>query len=200
MARDGRGRPSKVTEEIGIFVRKQYEQLRKKGKRSFRPNIEQKVKEKLGIEISQELIRQITIPLREEQNLSRKPKETLRELLPLLSARALPAKINTGANGIVLLRKLEVGFYSRYAGELLLNVYLARLTEGVLEGYKEQQTTYDIRTFMIMIIPMVQFDIVNYRKGKKNLSPGIWAALGVGSSLSLKTIRRKLIQAVEQIA
>ena len=196
---DGRGRPSKVTEEIGIFVRKQYEQLRKKGKRSIRPKIKQKVKEKFGIEISRELIRQITIPVREEQDLSRQPKEPRRELLPLLPSKALPAKINNGVNGIVLLRKLEAGFYSRYAGGLLLNVFAARLTEGVLEGYKEQQATYDIRTFMIMIIQMVQFDIVNIERVKRIARREFGLLLGVGSSPSLKTMRRKLSQAVEQI-
>jgi len=196
---DRRGRPSKVTEEIGVFVRKHYEQLRKKGKRSVRPKIKQKVKERFGVEISRELIRQITIPVREEQNLSLKPKETRRELLPLLSSRGLPAKINNGTNGIKLLKKLEAGFYSRYAGGLLLNVFVARLTEGVLEGYKDSQATYDIRTFMIMIIQMVQFDIVNIERVKRIARREFGLLLGVGSSPSLKTMRRKLSQAVEQI-
>lgn len=196
---DRRGRPSKVTEEIGVFVRKQYEQLQKKGKRNIRPKIKQKVKERFGIEISRELIRQITIPLREEQNLSRQPKESERKLLPLLSSKGLPVKIDNGTNGIKLLKKLEVGFYSRYAGGLLLNVFLARLTEGVLEGYKDSQSAYDIRAFMIMIIQMVQFDIVNIERVKRINRREFGLLLGVGSSPSLKTMRRKLSEAVEQL-
>jgi len=196
---DGRGRPSKVTEEIGVFVRKQYEQLRKKGKRKIRSKIKQKVKERFGVEISRELIRQITIPVREEQNLSRQPKEPKRKLLPLLSSKGLPVKINNGTNGLKLLKRLEAGFYSRYAGGLVLNVFVARLTEGVLEGYQDSQTAYDIRAFMIMIIQMVQFDIVNIERVKRINRREFGLLLGVGTSPSLKTIRRKLSEAVEQL-
>lgn len=196
---DGRGRPSKVTEEIGVFVRKQYEQLRKKGKRKIRPKIKQKVKERFGVEISRELIRQITMPVREEQNLSRQPKEPQRKLLPLLSSKGLPVKINNGTNGLKLLKKLEAGFYSRYAGGLVLNVFVARLTEGVLDGYKDSQTAYDIRAFMIMIIQMVQFDIVNIERVKRINRREFGLLLGVGTSPSLKTMRRKLSEAVEQL-
>lgn len=199
LLKDRRGRPSKVTEEIGVFVRKLYEHLQRKGGGEIRPKIKQKVKERFGIEISRELIRQITVPVREKQNLSRQPKESQRKLLPLLPSKELGVKINSGTNGMKLLERLEAGFYSRYAGGLLLNVFVARLTEGVLEGYKDSESAYDLRAFMIMIIQMVQFEIVNIERVKRINRREFGLLLGVGTSPSLKTMRRKLTQAVEQL-
>jgi hypothetical protein len=196
---DRRGRPSKVTEEIGAFVRKHYEQLRKREKRGIRPTIKQKVKQRFGVEISRELIRQITIPVRQEPNLSRQPYESRGNLLPLFSSKGLAVTIDHGTNGLRLLKALEVGFYSRYAAELLLNVFVARLTEGILQGYEDSQTSYDLRSFMIMIIQMVQFDIVNIERVKRINRREFGVLLGVGISPSLKTMRRKLNQAVERL-
>lgn len=194
---DERGRPSKVTDEIGAFVKKEYKRLKKGKKRGVRPQIREKVKEKFGVEISRELIRQITKPVRKEQNLSLQPKESDRESLSLVPSKGLSVKINNGTNGIKLLKRLEVGFYSRYAGGLLLNVFVARLTEGVLTEYKNSELVYDLRTFMVMIIQMVQFDIVNIERVKSINRREFGVLAGVGSAPSLITMRRKLEEAVE---
>ncbi len=196
---DRRGRPSKITDEIGVFVKKQYKRLKAKKKRNIRPRIRQNVEEKFGVEISRESIRQITKPIREEQNLSNGQEETEKKLLPLLPSKGLPVKINGNGNGIKLLERLEIGFYSRYAGGLLLNVFVVRLTSGVLERYKDSEAAYDLRTFMVMIIQMVQFDIVNIERVKRINRREFGLLPGVNAAPSLITMRRKLDQAVEKL-
>jgi len=196
---DGRGRPSKVTEELGVFVRNCYEELRRKGERKIRLRIREKVKERFGVDISRELIRQITISVREGSNLYRESKGFQRKQLPLLSSGGLPVKISNGTNGLKLIKRLEKGFYSRYAGGLLLNIFVARLTDGVLDGYQDSQIVYDLRAFMIMIIQMVQFDIVNIERVKRIKRREFGLLLGVEASPGLKTMRRKLSEAVERL-
>lgn len=191
---DNRGRPSKVTDGIEVFVRKEYEQLKKKKRRNIRPKIKEKVKEKFGIEISRELIRQITIPMRWKRNL---PEEYEKKLLPLLPSSGLPAKIDEGTNGKKLLKRLEAGFYSRYAGGLLLNVFVVRLTEGILDKYRDKDVTYDLRTFMVMIIQMVQFDIVNIERVKRINRREFGLLAGVDTAPRMITMRRKLDAAVK---
>ena len=191
---DNRGRPSKVTDGIEVYVQKEYEQLKKKKRRNIRPKIKEKVKEKFGIEISRELIRQITIPMREKGNL---PEEPERKLLPLLPSSGLPAKIDEGTNGKKLLKRMEAGFYSRYAGGLLLNVFVVRLTEGILEGYRDKDVAYDLRTFMVMIIQMVQFDIVNIERVKRINRREFGLLAGVDTAPRMITMRRKLDSAVK---
>lgn len=191
---DNRGRPSKVTDGIEVFVKKEYEQLKKKKRRNIRPKIKEKVKEKFGIEISRELIRQITIPMRGKRNL---PEEYEKKLLPLLPSSGLPAKIDEGTNGKKLLKRLEAGFYSRYAGGLLLNVFVVRLTEGILEEYRDKDIAYDLRTFMVMIIQMVQFDIVNIERVKRINRREFGLLAGVDTAPRMITMRRKLDSAVK---
>lgn len=199
LLKDGRGRPSKITDEVRVFVKKEYAQLKRKKRKNIRPLIRQEVKKKFGVEISRELIRQITLPVRQEENLQEQPKEGERKLLPLLPSRGLPVKVNNGTNGKKLLQRLEASFYSRYAGGLLLNVFVAKLTEGVLKGHQHSQLVYDLRTFMVMVIQMVQFDIVNIERVKRINRREFGLLLGVDTAPTLKTARRRLAEAVEQL-
>lgn len=198
LLQDNRGRPNKATDEVEVFVREQYKQLKKKRKKSIRPRIKEKVQKKFGIEISRELIRRITKPVREE-NICAGTNDSERKLLPLLPSKGLPVKINNGANGEKLLQRFEAGFYSRYAGGLLLNVFAVKMTEGILDNYKNTETAYDLRTFMIMIIQMVQFDIVNIERVKRINRREFGLLAGVETSPELKTMRRKLTQATEDL-
>ena len=199
LVQDKRGRPNKATDEVEVFVREQYKQLKKKRKKSIRPRIKEKVQKKFGVEISRELIGRITKSVRKQQSLSPQTNDSERKLLPLLPSNGLPVKTDNGTNGKKLLKRFEVGFYSRYAGGLLLNVFAVKLTEGVLDNYKDTKTVYDLRTFMIMIIQMVQFDIVNIERVKRINRREFGLLAGVETSPELKTMRRKLARTTEEL-
>ncbi|MBM3703323.1 MAG: hypothetical protein FJW63_10160, partial [Actinobacteria bacterium] len=152
--------------------------------------VAKKVKERFGIEISKELIRQITIPVREKNLLPKEPKK---------NSTKIQVKKDNGTNGEKLTVRLKKGFYSRYGAGLVLNVFISRLTEGILKKYKDLKQAYDLKTFMIMIIQMVQFNIINIERVKKIVKSQFGILLGVSKSPSLKTARRKLSSAIEKL-
>jgi len=187
---DRRGRPGKITDDIAVFVKDCYIKLKKKKVKSIRPMVAKKVKERFGIEISKELIRQITIPVREKNLLPKEPKK---------NSTKIQVKKDNGTNGEKLTVRLKKGFYSRYGAGLVLNVFISRLTEGILKKYKDLKQAYDLKTFMIMIIQMVQFNIINIERVKKIVKSQFGILLGVSKSPSLKTARRKLSSAIETL-
>ena len=187
---DRRGRPGKITDDIAVFVKDCYIKLKKKRVKSIRPMVAKKVKERFGIEISKELIRQITIPVREKNLLPKEPKK---------NSTKIQVKKDNGTNGEKLTVRLKKGFYSRYGAGLVLNVFISRLTEGILKKYKDLKQAYDLKTFMIMIIQMVQFNIINIERVKKIVKSQFGILLGVSKSPSLKTARRKLSSAIETL-
>jgi len=187
---DSRGRPGKITEDIAVFVKDWYTKLKKDKVKSIRPLIAKKVKDRFGVEISKELIRQITIPIREKNLL---PKE-----LEKNSTKPQVRKDN-GTNGEKLNVRLKKGFYSRYAAGLVLNVFISRLTEGILEKYRDLKQACDLKSFMIMIIQMVQFNTVNIERVKRITKSQFGILMGVNKSPSLKTARRKLSSAIEKL-
>jgi hypothetical protein len=187
---DRRGRPGKITGDIAVFVKDCYVKLKKDKVKSIRPLIAKKVKDRFKVEISKELIRQITIPVR-EKNLSQTKLEknsTIRS----------PQKDN-GTNGEKLKARLKKGFYSRYGAGLVLNVFISRLTKTVLEKYKDLKQAYDLKTFMIMIMQMVQFNIINIERVKRITRSQFGILMGVSKSPGLKTARRKLSNAIETL-
>ena len=186
---DSRGRPSKITDDMAVFVKDCYTKLKKKRVKSIRPNISKKVKERFGIEISKELIRQITIPIR-EKNLLPKPKK---------NSTKIQVKKDNHANGEKLKVRLKKGFYSRYGAGLVLNVFISKLTEGILEKYKDLKKAYDLKTFMIMVMQMVQFNIINIERVKRITRSQFGILMGVSKSPGLKTARRKLSGAIEKL-
>ena len=187
---DRRGRPGKITDDIAVFVKDCYIKLKKKRVKSIRPQIAKEVEEKFGVEISKELIRQITIPIREKNLL---PKEPCKN-----STIKLPAK-DSCTNGEKLKARLKKGFYSRYGAGLVLNVFISRLTEGILEKYKDLKQACDLKTFMVMIMQMVQFNIINIERVKRIAKSQFGILMGVSKSPGLKTARRKLSSAIEKL-
>ena len=187
---DRRGRPGKITEDIAVFVKECYIKLKKDKVKSIRPMIAKKVNERFGIEISKELIRQITIPIR-DKNLSQTELEK--------NSTKPQARKDNGTNGEKLTGRLKKGFYSRYGAGLVLNVFISRLTEGILEKYKDLKQAYDLKTFMVMIMQMVQFNIINIERVKKIIASQFGILLGVSKSPGLKTARRKLSSAIETL-
>ena len=187
---DRRGRPSKITEDVAVFVKDCYTKLKKKRVKSIRPVIAKKVKERFGVEISRELIRQITIPIR-DKNLSQKELEK--------NSTKIQVRKDNHTNGEKLNKRLKKGFYSRYGAGLLLNVFISKLTEGILEKYKDLKQAYDLKTFIVMIMQMVQFNIINIERVKKIIASQFGILLGVSKFPGLKTVRRKLSNAIETL-
>jgi len=186
LVKDGRGRPVKVTEKISEFVTSEYKSLKSKRVKSIRPAIAKKVKEKFGVDISKESIRLITLPVRENKPA---PKESFKN--------TLPAKEN--CNGKKLQLKLKKGFYSRYAAGLILNSFISRLTKGVLKGCSNIGQGIDLGSFMIMIMQMVSFNIINIERVKKIVSSQFGLLMGMERSPDIKTARRKLAVAVKSL-
>jgi len=199
LLKDERGRPGKTTPEIELFVRSDYRRLRKKAKRNIYPKIMERVYEKFGVNISKELIRQITLSVREKASESPEENEHEMKLLPHLPAPNLPAVIENGANGKELAVRMQEGFHSRYVGGLLLNGFISKLTEDVAGDYKDAKVSYDMRDFMHLVIQMVQFDIVNIERVKRISRDEFGILAGASTSPSLTTMRRKLNDAVKQL-
>lgn len=176
---DERGRPEKITEKISEFVIEEYIRLKGKRIKSIRPLISQKVREKFGIDISRELIRQITLPVR------------VKGLLPARPDKDIKPK-RKAANGGRLASRLKAGFYSRYAAALVLNVFISRLTDGVFEGLRDLKKAAHLKTFMIMIMQMVSFSAVNLERIKRIAASQFGLLMGLDRSPDLKTARRRL--------
>lgn len=133
LVRDGRGRKPKVTPEIEAFLRREFRKLYAKKRKNFVGKLIAKVEKKFHVTLSSELVRQITKPVRDamKEGDSEK-KESPSRAVP--SEPSLPAvSEDLGKDGEDLLPRLEEGFHSRYAGGLLLNAFIAAITEGVFE-------------------------------------------------------------------
>ena len=192
LLRDRRGRPGKITGEIEGYVRGQFRKLYRRSRRNFTRPLIRKVKAKYGVELSRELISQTIAPVRAEMDSGTvsKPRKS-KSRKSSRSSRHLPVKLeDAGGNGQELIRRLEVGFYSRYAGGLLLNVFVAKLTEGVFEG---ERAAY--KSFCLMVMEMVQFSVVNLERVKKVYRKEFGLLVGRSESPTLMTMRRQLSHA-----
>ncbi len=187
---DRRGRPGKITDDIAVFVKDCYIKLKKRKVKSIRPQIAKEVEERFGVEISKELIRQITIPVREKNLLPKRLEK---------NSTKPQVKKDSCTNGEKLTERLKKGFYSRYGAGLVLNVFISRLTEGILEKYKDLKQACDLKSFAIMIMQMVQFNTVNIERVKRITRSQFGILMGVNKSPSLKTARRKLSDAIEKL-
>lgn len=183
---DERGRPEKITEKISGFVKEEYIRLKGKRVKSIRPLISAKVRQKFGLDISKELIRQITIPVRQKVLLPKKPDKNIR-----------PEK--EAINGGRLASRLKAGFYSRYAAALVLNVFISRLIGGVLKGCRDLKKAVNLETFVIMIIHMVSFSVINLERVKRIVACQFGLLMGLDRSPDLKTARRKLAAAARTL-
>lgn len=147
VVQDGRGRRPKVTPEMREFVQREFRKLYGKSRKNFTGKLMERMKEKFGVEVSRELIRQIIKPVREKIKQGDSGTRKRSRSLPVLRGSCLPVVYDDwGHNGVELIRRLETGFYSRYAGGLLLNIFIARLTEGIFEDGGDGKTQYGLRT------------------------------------------------------
>ena len=189
LVRDRRGRPGKITPQIEAYVRKEFRRLYRKSRRNFTTKLIEKVKAEYGVELCRDLIRRIIRPVRAHLDSGTEKKaggkKSRRNRTP---SSYLPVKLeDAGGNGQALMRRLEAGFYSRYAGGLLLNVFVAKLTEGVFDG---QRGRY--RSFCLMVMEMVQFDVVNLERVKRLYRGEFGLLVGRSESPTLMTMRRHL--------
>jgi transposase len=195
VVQDGRGRKGKITPEIERLVGREFRKLYGKSRKHFTAKLITKVKTAYGMELSRELIRQIIQPIRAEIKSGARPAAVKRRRERVLSDH-VPAKVEqNGENGAALMRALQVGFYSRYAGGLLLNVFVAKLIEGVFaEG-----SGFGGRVFALMVLQMVQFDAVNLERVKRLHREEFGLLVGRGESPTLATMRRNLTEMVEGV-
>lgn len=195
VVQDGRGRKSKVNAQMEEFVGRAFRKLYRKSRKNFTGKLIAKVKERYGVELSRELIRQIIKPIRAEINSGEgsrlRPgarKKKVRE--------CVPAKLeDSGENGAGLVRTLQRGMYSRYAGGLLLHTFMSKLLEGVFSAPSESGG----RSFALMVMQMVQFDVVNLERVKRLHRDEFGLLLGREKSPTVTTMRRKLTEMVEGV-
>ena len=193
VVQDGRGRKSKITPEIEGFVGREFRKLYRKSRRNFTAKLISKVKGAYGVELSRELIRQIIQPIRAEINSGAQGGPEKRRGKRVSSSN-VPAKLeDNGGNGAALVRAMRVGFYSRYAGGLLLNVFVAKLIEGVFQA----GSGFGGRTFALMVMQMVQFDVVNLERVKRLHRGEFGLLVGRQESPTLATMGRNLTEMVE---
>lgn len=195
VVRDGRGRKGKITPEVERLVGCEFRKLYRKSRKNFTAKLIAKVKTAYGVDLSRELIRQIIQPIRAEMNSGARPAADKRRRDKVPSGH-VPAKVEEkGENGAALVRALQVGFYSRYAGGLLLNVFVAKLIEGVFaEG-----SGFGGRTFALMVIEMVQFEAINLERVKRLHRGEFGLLVGRRESPTVATMRRNLTEMVERV-
>lgn len=133
LVRDGRGRKPKVTPEIEAFVRREFRKLYAKQRKNFVGKLITKVEKKFDVTLSSELVRQITKPVRDTMKKGDSEKKKPRSLGVPCKPSLPAAGADFGKDGQALVPRLEEGFHSRYAGGLLLNAFIAAITEGVFE-------------------------------------------------------------------
>ena len=192
IVRDRRGRPGKITPQIEAYVRGEFRKLYRKSRRNFTPKLIGKVKAEYGVELCRDLIRRIIRPVRAEMDGGPSPvPDRGKGRKPSVPSSCLPVKVvESGGNGQALMRRLEAGFYSRYAGGLLLNVFVAKLTEGVFEGGRS-----GYKSLCLMVMEMVQFDAVNLERVKRLHRGEFGLLVGRSESPTLMTLRRQLSEA-----
>ena len=193
VVQDGRGRKGKITPEIERLVGREFRKLYRSSRKHFTAKLIAKVKTAYGVDLSRELIRQIIQPIRAEINSGARPAAGKRRREKVSSGH-VPVRVeDNGENGTALVRGLRVGFYSRYAGGLLLNVFVAQLLEGVFSG----GSGFGGRTFTLMVLQMVQFDTINLERVKRVHRREFGLLIGRRESPTLATMRRHLTEMVE---
>jgi hypothetical protein len=191
VVQDGRGRKGKITPEIERFVGREFRKLYRNSRKHFTAKLISKVKTVYGVDLSRELIRQVIQPIRAEIKSGVRPAAGKRRR-ERVSSGNVPAKVE-GENGAALVRALQVGFYSRYAGGLLFNVFVAKLIEGVFR----EGSGFGGRTFALMVLQMMQFDAVNLERVKRIHREEFGLLIGRRESPTLMTMRRNLTEMVE---
>ena len=191
VVQDGRGRKGKITPEIERLVGREFRKLYRTSRKHFTGKLITKVKTAYGVDLSRELIRQIIQPIRAEMDSGVRPAVGKRRR-ERVSSGNVPAKVE-GENGAALVRALKVGFYSRYAGGLLLNVFVAKLIEGVFQ----EGSGFGGRAFALMVLQMVQFDAINLERVKRIHRREFGLLIGRRESPTLKTMRGHLTEMVE---
>ena len=107
-------------------------------------------------------------------------------------------RLEIGEEGSASQARLRKGFRTRYAGGLLLNVFLRKLLVGTTEGLEKRSRRLFVY-FASMVMHMVQFRCVNLERAKGLVSREFGVLIGLDKSPVLRTLRRwlaKLARAV----
>lgn len=116
-----------------------------------------------------------------------------------LESQRLPASISSNGTHLSLSPQKELeerlkgeGIYSRYAGGFLLNPFIARMFEGVLdrERHLKCATQFNLESYILTFVQMNQFGCNNYEEVLE-LHPDEFGPLaGLSRSPSLNTLYR----------
>ena len=199
-----RGRPVKVTSEIEAFVRAEFRVLFRQKRRGFRDALRDRVEAEFGLRLGYERIRQITKPVRDEIERA-EAQASLPEQAGTPPAQGVAAQSTErpvvddlgGEEGDgdepaeASEESLRQGFYTRYAGGLLLNVFIHKLLRGTAQVVARKSRGV-FQSFALMVVHMVQFGCVNLERTKTLLRREFGVVVGLHESPTLKTMRRWL--------
>jgi len=184
------GRPAKVTAELEAFVRAQFRVLFGRRRRGFRQVLRERVHGEFGLWLSCERLRQITKPVREE--IEAAEREGVRGSGGGRSPKAEEPEPTQGPGAPALCaQRLRRGFYTRYAGGLVLNVFFEKLLRGTA-GVVGRGSRRLFATFAAMVMHMVGFGCVNVERAKALVCREFGVLVGLDESPTLRTLRRWL--------
>lgn len=208
-----RGRPEKVTREVEAFVRVEFRELYQTKRRGYREELRRRVKTQFGVTLGNERLRQLTKPVREEMR-GRGPEgrthsPTERALSSVEEAgegtgtgagegsfqAGGPERAGSSDLGAAALRR---GVYTRYAGSLLLNVFLRELLAGTAAAVARGSERLYL-CFSWMVLHMIQFGCVNLERAKGLVRREFGVLLGLKESPDLKTLRRWLAKLADTL-
>ena len=187
------GRPSKVTPEVEAFVRAEFRELFTHRRRDFREPLRQRVRREFGVSLGYERLRQITKAVRDELGAAEAQPASSIAAAADRKQGSRPTEDAGEPCGMseVSAERLRKGFYTRYAGGLLLNVFLHKLLRGTARGV-EAKSRRVFAAFSSMVMHMVGFGCVNLERAKTLVQREFGVLVGLDSSPTLKTLRRWL--------
>jgi len=185
------GRPAKVTPEVEAFVRAEFRELFAQRRRGFREVLRERVRREFGVSLGNERLRQITKGVRDEFRAAEAPPAG--PTAGAAEGNQILGSTEAGRDdmGEVSAERLRKGFYTRYAGGLLLNVFLHKLLRGTA-GVVAAKSRRVFAAFASTVMQMVGFGCVNLERAKGLVRREFGVLVGLDSSPTLKTLRRWL--------
>ncbi|HUT32961.1 MAG TPA: helix-turn-helix domain-containing protein [Planctomycetota bacterium] len=199
LAAQGPGCPRKVTPEIEAFVRAEYRALTRQRGREFRRGLQERVEREFGVRVGFERLRQITAPVRAELRAARGARvgpagaEAPGEWAAAAPAEAVAPSGGEAGTGLAELsrERLRRGVRTRYAGGLLLHVFLGKLLAGVSEEVGAGARRV-FEAFAAMVTQMVGFGATHVERAKALVRREFGVLVGLAASPTLATLRRWL--------
>lgn len=208
------GRPVTVTTEVEAFVQAEFRELYQESRRGYRDELLKRVERQFGVTLGYERLRRMTKPVRDELKATGsegvKEEKVEEEGTTVEGGTREPEEAKAGSGkgsagdtedtdaSPLPAEELRRGFYTRYAGGLLLSVFLHGLLAGTAAGLgRESRRVY--LYFASMVVQMVQFGCVNLERAKGLVRREFGVLVGLTHSPELKTLRRWLAKLAEVV-